>query len=241
MLDFPSVIRTIANKWSITREVFRAPSVRIEMFGDQLARDSFHSFTKPHPRFRVIPFKRWGVALLRLPETHDEYLAGSAKELLRRKRKRALGRGFRFRPFVAGDHVEEIVAIGTSMELRQGQVMGRHYTDHVQVKAFAERFPNLYGVFSAEGVLRAYAHPVDVGDAFYFNRILGHGDDLEDGVVWLLLSEVVGHYIERRRAQGFPTWANYDTFWGASEGLRFFKRRVGFQPYRVEWIWACDR
>jgi hypothetical protein len=29
----------------------------------------------------------------------------------------------------------------------------------------------------------------------------------------------------------------YDTFWGASTGLAFFKERLGFRPYTVDWAW----
>jgi hypothetical protein len=29
----------------------------------------------------------------------------------------------------------------------------------------------------------------------------------------------------------------YDTFWGASPGLAYFKERAGFRPYTVDWVW----
>ena len=43
--------------------------------------------------------------------------------------------------------------------------------------------------------------------------------------------------IDHRADQGTPRWAMYDTFFGSDEGLRFFKERLGFRPYRVTWTW----
>jgi hypothetical protein len=152
-----------------------------------------------------------------------------------------LSHGFKFREFASADHLADLSAIGASADVRQGQAMARHYIDEASLRAFCGRHPSLYGVFNEAGVLRAYAHAIEIGDVFFFNRILGHADDLKDGVVWLLLSEVVAEFICRRRTQGRPSWALYDTFWGASPGLRFFKQHVGFAPYRVEWIWSDGR
>jgi hypothetical protein len=41
------------------------------------------------PRFPLVQRKRWGVALLALPERFDGYFAGKARLALRRKRRRA--------------------------------------------------------------------------------------------------------------------------------------------------------
>jgi hypothetical protein len=32
----------------------------------------------------------------------------------------------------------------------------------------------------------------------------------------------------------------YDTYIGAGAGMRTFKERCGFQPYRVKWVWTPD-
>jgi hypothetical protein len=52
------------------------------------------------------------------------------------------------------------------------------------------------------------------------------------------VSEVIGVYIAEQAATGAPSWAMYDTLWGAQPGLAEFKRRLGFSPYRVEWRWS---
>ena len=56
--------------------------------------------------------------------------------------------------------------------------------------------------------------------------------------MYLLVSEVVRACIESRTAPGSPLWLMYDTFWGASRGLAFFKERLGFRPYTVAWHWV---
>jgi len=43
--------------------------------------------------------------------------------------------------------------------------------------------------------------------------------------------------IEHTTKHEVPLWGMYDTFFGASSGLRYFKERLGFRPYKVRWIW----
>jgi hypothetical protein len=70
--------------------------------------------------------------------------------------------------------------------------------------------------------------------------ILGHSEDLEHGTMYLLVSEVIRESIERHATSDRTIWVMYDTFWGASEGLAYFKERCGFQPYTVRWEWVID-
>lgn len=64
-------------------------------------------------------------------------------------------------------------------------------------------------------------------------RIHGHADYLGKGIMYLLMAEVVRELSERRRATGRPVRLYYDTFPGASPGMRQFKRWIGCDPYRV--------
>jgi hypothetical protein len=50
--------------------------------------------------------------------------------------------------------------------------------------------------------------------------------------------QVVRCGIEARRGDGSPRWIMYDTFWGASTGLAWFKERIGFRPFTVDWVWV---
>ena len=59
-------------------------------------------------------------------------------------------------------------------------------------------------------------HAPEAGDVFLFYAPLGHADHLEDGIVYLLISDTVAACIRYLLE--------------ASEGLAFFERRTGFTP-----------
>jgi hypothetical protein len=99
----------------------------------------------------------------------------------------------------------------------------------------------IFGVFNSAHVLRAYAETPICGDVFLFSCLLGHAEDLNQGIMYLLFSEVVREMIGRKQNCGAPLWAMYDTFFGGADGLRTFKSNVGFKPYKVRWIWEPVR
>jgi hypothetical protein len=83
---------------------------------------------------------------------------------------------------------------------------------------------------------------LDIGDAIVFSmlsatQMTSRGDDVpprqrgDPG-------DDRGATIEGRRPDGTPHWAMYDTFWGATKGLAYFKERVGFRQYTVDWVWV---
>jgi hypothetical protein len=218
--------------------VLTAPRVRVELFGDAFVRGIYEAYTAPHPRFRVVARKRWGVALLPLAASQRNYLQGRSRELVRRKRRRALSQGFTFRRFAATERVDDMLAINRSALFRQGRRMEESYLDPQAVRRFCEANPALFGVFDRQDSLRAYAQVPVLGDVGSFNRLLGHADALHHGVMYLLVSEAIGVLIAAKNARGYPSWAMYDTFWGAKPGLAHFKRRLGFRPYRVDWSWV---
>ena len=218
--------------------VLRAPRVRIEVYGDQHARRIYRAFVARHRVFKMTRAKRWGVALIRLPETMDEYLAGSSKELLRRKRRAAERAGYRYALLAAADHIDEILAINLSSPTRQGRGLPAYYLDREHVAATFSDRPEIHGILDSAGRLRAYAWVPRAGDFVLLETLLGHADDLDAGVMYLLISEVIGSTIRQRDANGSPGWAMYDTFWGAAPGLSYFKERTGFRPYTVDWAWV---
>jgi hypothetical protein len=220
--------------------VARAPRVSIAVYGGGEAKDMYRSFTAPHPRFRFTSSKKWGVALVRLPDSIEEYLAGGSMEFARRQRRRAERAGYRYAQMPPLDHLDEILEINRSMPVRQGRPM---LTSYVDARLVALRFKDraaIHGVLDNQGRLRAYSDAPAIGDVFLFRAILGAGDHLDKGIMYLLATEVIRTYIEIRRVEGSPSWAMYDTIWGASKGLAFFKEHLGFQPYTVDWRWIED-
>lgn len=222
----------------LARTILGAPRVRIEMTGDDHARRIHRAFTARHPRLRLTSAKRWGVALLPLPATFDDYLAGGSRKVLRQKRRLAVGHGFRYAEVDSVERLDQVMDIHRSSPVRQGRSLPGYYLDRDEVAATLAQRPSLHGILDADDRLRAYAWAPLTGEAVVFETLLGHAADLELGTMYLLMSEVIRVAIEHRDATGAPTWAMYDTFWGASQGLAYFKSRLGFRPYTVDWVWT---
>jgi len=220
----------------MTRRVLGAPHVRIELYGSDQARALQRAFTARHPRFRLVASKRWGVALIDLPASFDAYLAGKPKQAVRTNRRRAESAGFRYAQVSPQDYLGDIIEVNRSAPVRQGREMDVAYVDDVAVAKTFERHKLIHAVLDTRGHLRAYAVTLDLGDLCMITMILGHAEDLEHGLMYLLASEIVRSTIQARRPDGSPHWLMYDTFWGAAPGLAYFKERAGFLPYVVDWI-----
>ena len=225
------------NFFRLLSEMRALPEISIRISGDDTSKGIFRSLTQPHPRYRFIQNKRWGVALLPLPDTFNEYIKGKDKQYLRRKRKRALDLGFNFTSINPLEHISEVLSINTSVPVRQGMPMDPSYLSIEHLKNFFEHKPKIYGVFDSKGVLKAYADTPIAGEVFLFSRLLGDYEELDKGIMYLLISGVIQEMIGCKNQYGAPLWAMYDTFFGASPGLRYFKERLGFRPYKVRWIW----
>ncbi len=226
----------LRERWQRTLAVAHAPHVQIEMFGGEEAREIFRRFTSRHPRFRVTTYKRWGVALMRVPDTYDDYLSNCSR-IVRRRRSHAERSGYRYQIVSPNDYLDEIVEINRSAPTRQGHAMAEHYVNRKQVIRTFEGRASIHGILDASGVLRAYALVLDLGEAFAFSLLIGHAEALDDGVMYLLVSEVIRSCVDARQLNGTPTWLMCDTLWGASKGLAAFKERLGFRPYTVAWAW----
>lgn len=230
-------IDRLRDRWRRTRTVLQAPRVEIEVHGDEDALRIYRAFTARHRRFKLTSAKRWGVALLRLPPTANEYLTTVSRQA-KRNRTKAVEAGYRYVEVAPMDHVDEILEINRSAPSRQGRPMDSLYVERADVEEAFGRRPKIHGIVDASGRLRAYADLYDIGDAYTFAYLIGHADDLPHGIMYLLMGETVRACVQARRSDGSPTWLMADTFWGASAGLAYFKERTGFQPFTVRWVWV---
>jgi hypothetical protein len=218
-------------------ELWRLPSIKIEMSGDERCRELYDAFTRRHARWRVIQNKTWGVALLPIPESYDDYSQDAKQAHLRKMVRRASRAGFTVTRVDPQQRLDEILSINRSTDERQGRRMHPAYFDEETVRHHAERSSETYGVSDAAGVLRAYFSLRMCGPVACGERILGHADFLRHGIMYILVAEVVRELSRRRQATGHPAWLYYDMFSGASPGMRQFKSWVGCEPYRVSWSW----
>ena len=225
----PAIVREMLELW-------RLPTVRIAMSGGAQCHGYYDAFTRRHARWRLIQNKAWGVALLELPDTSADYRS-VVSEMMRRRTKRATKAGFTFARVDPLSRLDEILAVNRSADQRQGVPMHPDYLDVDKVRRYFERGSDVYGVLDPDGVLRAYLSTMTCGDVAFVERILGHADSLEAGVMYLLIDGAVTDMIDRRRRDGRPIWFMYDMFSGATPGMWQFKHVIGCRSYRVSWSW----
>jgi hypothetical protein len=193
---------------------------------------AYRYFTKPHPKYLVFQNKSLGAALLDLQALsgrRDVYLDGiTGSNLGAHHARRARNRGYVLAEIERNDYIDDIHAINTSVDTRQGQPMAPQYLQKVD-RFEAEEHVRYFGVISAEGQLMAYANLTFFGNFCDFSQILGLRNN--DGCMHLLVVDIVCNLID----EGVMNYVMYDTFFGARPGLKQFKTMLGFKPYRVKY------
>lgn len=219
-------VRTIATMPRIDVVVSRGGAVEEEELAYLRSR---------HPRYKVIGRKTVGAALLALDDFEDAegYLADL--RYARRRVRRAARLGYAVAPFDPEERRAELLAIHSSLPERQGRAIDPDYLDP------AARYPrgpeyDYVGVLR-DDVLVAYSELVYAGEIAEMARVMGHGERLADGIMFLLVAGIVGHLKQQRPG---TRYVFYDMFFGAATGLREFKTRAGFRPHHVRWRRATD-
>lgn len=225
---------TILRHVDTIREIMRLPQARLHfdarIESDEVS-ETYRDFTRPHPRYRIIGHKTVGAALIDL-ERFDgvsAYLAAiQARNHGGWHAKRARSRGYVCTTIERNDHIDEIHAINTSLDQRQGRPMDANYLHKV---SSYERLPHYdyYGVLNDDGRLVAYGNIACYGNFSAFSQLMGLRNN--DGIMHLLVVEIVTRLLEKRRVR----YVMYDTFFGAKPGLQQFKRILGFEPYHVKY------
>jgi hypothetical protein len=196
----------------------------------------FDKFTAPHPRHAEYGAYQNGCSILVLPDTYQAYWEGDAGYGTRRKVRKALKEGYSFAFIDRDQYIDDIYAINTSMPERQGKEMTEGYTarpgpygplpsytcPHHQIRT--------YGVLK-DGHLVAYTWLYQMGEMCLFSTILGHGNHLNAGVMYLLIAET----LQDVKSVAGTRYAMYNMHKSGTEGLRFFKEQMGFRSYWVDW------
>jgi hypothetical protein len=232
-MNYSKLLRT-------SSEVFNAywtlPRLTVELTGDEECVAAFRRWTRRHPKMPLLRQKELGVALLEVPASFNAYLA--SRRTARHRRSRALRLGYTFRPLDVTESIDDIMAINSSMDVRQGRAIATRYLCREDVLAFHHANGANYGVFDTNGRLVAYSCIPIWGEAAIVSRVLGHSEHLSNGIMYLMMTEIVAELINSMSRYPNLKWFQYDTWYGASSGLRFFKEHLGFHPYRVKWTLA---
>lgn len=226
--------RRLQGKLRLIGDILRLPKARLHFdtaLNPDLVPRAHRLFTKPHPRYRVVSNKSLGVALINL----RAFANGQAYLHSLRQRghagyhsRRARERGYTVAEIDRNDYIDDIYQVNTSLEERQGRPMDPAYgvkTEHYDASDGLRHF----GVLDKLGRLVAYGDVGIYGDFAALNRSLGLKNS--DGVMYFLLADVACRLID----DGHLNYFMYDTYLGALPGLRNFKKKLGFQPYRIHY------
>jgi hypothetical protein len=153
----------------------------------------------------------------------------------RKRAMRAASLGYQFREVKREQYDEDIFAINTSLEERQGRLMSRGYRERQNYLPLPEyhcehHAIRTYGVLDVRGTLVAYLWLYRSGELALVSSILGHGEHLANDVMFLLFQGAV-----ERQADlgGFFVYNRADS---GTDGLRYFKDKLGFEAMEVEWL-----
>jgi hypothetical protein len=203
---------------------------RMDMNPDNVRRMHAH-FTRPHPKYKIFQNKALGAALVDLKRyaSPDDYMASvKGRNSAEHHARKARSRGYVVAEIDKNDFVDDLHEVNTSLDLRQGRPMDEAYRQK-QSRFQSEKNYKYFGVMNPAGKLTAYSDVGFFGNFVAFDRLLGLRNN--DGAMHLMVTEIICQMIESQ-AYGYLM---YDTFFGASPGLRTFKTMLGFEPYRVKY------
>lgn len=193
-------------------------------------------FTKPH-RLKIFKNKTIGVALLRIDDFKDfdsYYKSVNGKNSAAYYSRKSIKRGYCFIEVDLNNYIDDVFEINTSAKLRQGREMSEKYLTKQKEFHRNENY-RYYGVLNVDGRLVSYCSVAFFGQFLSIDNLLGHKSYLNDGIMYLMLIELNRIIFNEMRGGGLE-FVMYDTFFGASDGIKLFKKKLGFKPYKVNWI-----
>ena len=152
---------------------------------------------------------------------------------IRKRAMKATRLGYRFSVIRRADYVDDIYDINVSKAERQGRPMSAGYNERTfygESRLVCRRHHvHTYGVTDAAGILVAYLWLYRCGELALVSSILGHSDHLEHGVMYQLWAGMLGQEWDRGGVVFYNLWGS------GTDGLRFYKQRVGLEEGNVEW------
>jgi hypothetical protein len=224
--------------WKTLNETIRTDVVTVNVFGTEHARDRFEYFSSRHPQFPLIPRKSLGAALINLQGSYDDYRLSKLRGIAKNNLKLAKKRKYSYAKIDAVSAIGQIMEVNGSLSERGGRPMPPLYFDRAAFEVILREIGNAHVVRGPTGDVVAYALVPNIGDLWNVDYVLGHGDHLTSGIMYLLMTSVIEEKFELAKTAGNPKWLMYDTWLGATAGLRQFKAVLGFSPYWVRWRWA---
>lgn len=182
-------------------------------------------------RHQLEPSYAKGAAVMPLTGTFKQFRG--RHRTARRRALHALAHGYTAGLIDREDHVDDIFEINTSAESRQGRPMANAYLEAPRYgpnpKVCDRHHVYTYGVHSAAGPLVGYLWLYRSGGLALVSSILGHAYHLPKNVMYLLYLHMLDHQWPLGGTVMYNLWNS------GTDGLRFFKERVGLYESDVEW------
>lgn len=172
-----------------------------------------------------------GVSLMPVPESREAW--ETEHRTARKRAWRAERLGYRFAEIDLSQFNEDIFRINTSLDERQGRPMSEGYLRPVRRRPLPD-YPcdrhriRSFGVLKGER-LYAYLALYRVGDLALVSMILGHGAHLRDDIMYLLAAGMID------AEAGAGGWFYYNRHDSGTDGLVYYKERIGFRAEDIEW------
>ena len=170
-------------------------------------------------------------ALLEMLDSFEVYR--SQRRTARRRAARAGRLDYRFGAIERSAYEGDIHRVNLSAPRRQGRPMSAGYRQRPSYGRIDFVCPRhhvyTYGVLDTRSTLVAYLWLYRCGELALVSSILGHAEHLENDVMYLLF---LGMLERQFRFGGTVFYNRWDS---GTEGLRFFKQRLGLKEGNVEW------
>jgi hypothetical protein len=172
-----------------------------------------------------------GAAVMDITGGFPQFVEG--RRTARKRAGRALRFGYRFSEVDRPAYTQDIHDVNTSKRERQGRPMTAGYLQKGVYSPIPMVCPShhvyTYGILDPDDTLRAYLWLYRSGQLAMVSSILGHADHLENGVMYLLYLGM----LEQQWPLGGTVF--YNRWDSGTDGLRFFKERVGLHQGDVAW------
>lgn len=203
----------------------------------EVFRSAYNNFNKLH-RLLLFRHKTVGVSLIDLREYKDfnaYYKSINGKNSAAYYSRKAESRGYKFSEINRNNHIEDIYEINLSSSERQGKRMEESYLEKVSSYVDVTNF-KYYGVYNKDNQLLAYCDVAFFGGFAQISRLLGHKEYLNDGIMYFMILEIIKIIFKKYYFEGC-NFIMYDTYFGGTDGLRMFKKKLAFKPFWVNWLW----
>jgi hypothetical protein len=171
-------------------------------------------------------------SVLELPQSIGAWLA--EHRTARKRATRSGRRGYVVGELRREEHADAMFAINTSAQRRQGRRMAAAYGVRQTYSPLPEypcaRHATRVSGISLEDELVGYLVMLRAGDLALVSQILGHAEHLEQEIMYQLFAGALAREIDA--GPGLCVYNRHDS---GTDGLRFYKERLGFEEVAVEW------